>query len=92
MNAITRLSDKGQVVVPKAIRDLKGWAPGLDLEVVDAGDGVLLRPRRAHKHLSVAEAVERMRAIYTHSSPPVTLEEMDEAIAEAIAERDRRTR
>ncbi|MBY9063698.1 AbrB/MazE/SpoVT family DNA-binding domain-containing protein [Sphingomonas yunnanensis] len=92
MNAVTRLSDKGQVVVPKAIRDLKGWAPGLDLEVVDAGDGVLLRPRRTHKSLSVAEAVERMRAIYTHKGPPVTLEEMDEAIAEAVAERDRRTR
>jgi AbrB family looped-hinge helix DNA binding protein len=78
MDAITRSSGRGQVVVPKAIRDLKGWAPGLDLAVVDAGDGVLLRPRPANKPLSVAEAVERMRAIYTHSGPPVTLEEMDD--------------
>ena len=92
MNAITRLSGRGQVVVPKAIRDLKDWAPGLDLEMVDAGDGVLLRPCRANKRLRVAEAVERMRAIYIHSGPPVTLEEIDEAIAEAAVERDRRTR
>ena len=46
MNAYTRMSDKGQVVVPKAIRDTKGWPAGTDLEVIDAGDGVLLRPRR----------------------------------------------
>ncbi|WP_277979163.1 hypothetical protein [Sphingomonas phyllosphaerae] len=41
MNAITRLSGRGQVVGLKGVRDLKGGAPGLDLEVVDVGDGVL---------------------------------------------------
>lgn len=90
MNAITRLSDKGQVVVPKAIRDLKGWAPELDLEVVDAGDGVLLRPRRRVKTLTPSEAVARFEEIYQHQGPPVTLEEMDEAIAEEVARRAER--
>jgi len=90
MNAITRLSDKGQVVVPKAIRDLKGWAPGLDLEVVDAGDGILLRPRRRVKTLTPSETVARFKEIYQHQGPPVTLEEMDEAIAEEAARRAER--
>ncbi|MBW6526316.1 AbrB/MazE/SpoVT family DNA-binding domain-containing protein [Sphingomonas sp. RHCKR7] len=90
MNATTRLSDKGQVVVPKAIRDLKGWAPGLDLEVVDAGDGVLLRPRRRIKTVTPSEAVARFKEIYQHQGPPVTLEEMDEAIAEEAARRAER--
>lgn len=90
MNAVTRLSEKSQVVVPKAIRDLKGWAPGLDLEVVDAGDGVLLRPRRRVKTLTPSEAVTRFREIYQHQGPPVTLEEMDEAIAEEAARRAER--
>ncbi|MBB3691776.1 AbrB/MazE/SpoVT family DNA-binding domain-containing protein [Sphingomonas sp. BK580] len=87
MNAITRLSEKVQVVVPEAIRDLKGWAPGLALEVVDAGGGVLLRPRRRVKTLTPSVAVARFKDIYRHQGPRVTLEEMDEAIAEGAARR-----
>jgi hypothetical protein len=52
MNAITRLSDKAQVVVPEAIRDLEDGAASLDLEAIDAGDGVLLGPRRRTKTLT----------------------------------------
>ena len=39
----TRISTKGQVVLPKAIRDRRGWAPGAELIVEDRPDGVLLR-------------------------------------------------
>lgn len=77
MNAYTKVSGKGQVVVPKAMRDLKGWPAGTDLEVVDAGDGVLLRPRRdTSKRLTVEEAVARLRQIYTHHGPAVPIEEL----------------
>jgi AbrB family looped-hinge helix DNA binding protein len=87
MNAFTRLSDKGQVVVPKSTRDRLGWAPGLDLEVIETHDGVTLRPRRTGKTLTSAQAVAEFQRIYRHQGPPVTLEQMDEAIAE---EADRR--
>lgn len=90
MNMHTKLSGKGQVVVPKALRDRKGWLPGTDLEVVDTAEGVLLRSRRPRKKLTADEAVDRFRAIYTHQGPPVTLEQMDQAIAEAVAERHAR--
>ena len=75
MNVYTKVSDKGQVVVPKALRDLKGWPAGTDLEVIDAGDGVLLRPRR-QKTLTVEQAVVRFRQLYQHVGPPVSLEQM----------------
>lgn len=41
---ITRLSSKGQIVVPKAIRESRGWGPGTEFVVEEAGKGVLLRP------------------------------------------------
>jgi AbrB family looped-hinge helix DNA binding protein len=73
----TRMSDKGQVVVPKALRDLKGWLAGTDLEALDVGDGVFLRPRRGRTEtLTVDQAVARIRAIYTHQGPPIPVEEL----------------
>ena len=43
----TRLSAKGQVVIPKAIREAGGWRPGLELEVEATDDGAILRPKRS---------------------------------------------
>ena len=91
MNMYTRVSDKGQVVVPKALRDLKGWCSGTDLEAVDVAEGVLLRPRPTKKGLSVDEAVARLRKLYVHQGPPVALTEMKEAAAEEAAERYQRS-
>lgn len=42
----TRLSSKGQVVIPRATRAARKWTPGTELQVVDTPDGVLLRPAK----------------------------------------------
>ena len=76
MNAFTKVSDKGQVVVPKALRDLKGWHPGTDLEVIDLGEGVMLRPRKQTKTLTVDEAIAGFRVLYRHAGPPVPLDQL----------------
>ncbi|WP_163271684.1 AbrB/MazE/SpoVT family DNA-binding domain-containing protein [Chelativorans alearense] len=45
MNVRVKLSSKGQVVIPKSVRDAHGWKEGTELEVVDAGQGgVTLHP------------------------------------------------
>ena len=41
----TRLSSKGQVIIPKGFRASHHWLTGLELQVIEAGDGVLLKPR-----------------------------------------------
>ena len=41
--ARTRLSSKGQVVIPKRVRERHGWSAGVELEVDDQGDSVVLR-------------------------------------------------
>ncbi len=40
----TRLSTKGQIIVPKNIRTSRAWVPGTEFIVEEAGDGILLRP------------------------------------------------
>lgn len=76
MNAFTKVSEKGQVVVPKAVRDRLGWQPGTDLEVVEVGDGVTLRRRRRGATLTVDQAVARLRSLYRHDGPPVPVEHL----------------
>lgn len=41
----TRLSSKGQVIIPKALRKTHRWEPGQELMVIDTGDGILLKPK-----------------------------------------------
>ena len=41
---ITRLSTKGQIVLPKSIRTPRSWEPGTEFTVEETPDGILLRP------------------------------------------------
>src|SRR3989304_3422712 len=38
----TKLSSKGQVILPRSVRDAHNWPPGTEFAVEAAGDGVLL--------------------------------------------------
>ena len=40
----TKLSSKGQVVLPNSIRTARKWRPGMRLAVENRPEGVLLRP------------------------------------------------
>jgi AbrB family looped-hinge helix DNA binding protein len=40
----TRLSTRGQLVLPKTIRASRDWGPGTEFTVEDTGEGILLRP------------------------------------------------
>lgn len=41
----TKLSSKGQVIIPKAFRSAHHWQAGLELMVIDTKDGILLKPK-----------------------------------------------
>jgi AbrB family looped-hinge helix DNA binding protein len=40
----TRLSTKGQIILPKGIRVSRAWGPGTEFTVEETGEGILLRP------------------------------------------------
>lgn len=43
----TTVSTKGQVILPKAIRDQRHWSAGTELVVEDTAEGVLLKAKPA---------------------------------------------
>ena len=75
--ARTRLSTKGQVIVPREIRDRHGWKPGLILEIDEADDAITLRPVQDVPRTTVDDLVGCVR----YRGKAKTLEEMEEAIA-----------
>ncbi|MFO7297876.1 MAG: AbrB/MazE/SpoVT family DNA-binding domain-containing protein [Pseudomonadota bacterium] len=72
----TRLSSKGQVIIPKGIRESRGWKAGTELIVEEHPDGVLLRSWRVF----TATRIEDVAGCLRRRRQPKSLEEMDEAV------------
>lgn len=79
----TKLSSKGQVIIPKVLRSRYKWNAGQELSVIDTGDGILLKPSHTFKKTELAQVA----AILKYSGKPVSLEEMQEAIKKGALER-----
>jgi AbrB family looped-hinge helix DNA binding protein len=78
------LTSKGQVTIPKDVRDKLGLKQGDRLLFTTQPDGsIRVRPRTAH--------IKDLYGILPKPKRPVSVEEMNEAIGEAVAELDRRT-
>ena len=57
----TRLSSKGQVIIPKAIRDSHHWENGLEFQVIDTVDGILLKPKLPFAETELADVAGMLR-------------------------------
>lgn len=86
--AKTMVSTKGQVILPKAIREKLKWKPGTELNVEETPNGVLLTPTRyfASTKLEDVAGMLRHKVRIDH---PLSIEEMDAAI---VTEARRRAR
>lgn len=72
------LSTKGQLIIPKDIRDHLGWGSGLELEVTEEGGRVVLRP--VEDDLPVTE-LDDLLGCTGYQGPRLSLEDMEAAIA-----------
>ncbi len=81
----TVISTKGQVILPKAIRDLRHWAPGTQLIVEDTPDGVLLKPMPAFPTTDIDSVFGSLR----YNGKALSVEEMDAVIASEARRRAR---
>ena len=79
----TKLSSKGQVILPKHIRTAHKWQPGVEFSVEDTPDGVLLRPLKPLKPFKPTR-LEDVIGCAAYTGPAKTIEEMDGAIAVGI--------
>lgn len=81
----TRLSSKGQVIIPKQIRVVRHWEPGQELEVVELEEGVLLKPRSMFPTMKV----EEVAGCLAFQGPPKSLADMEEAVRKGALESNR---
>lgn len=81
----TIVSTKGQVILPKAIRDQRHWPAGTRLSVEDTPDGVLLKP----VPIFAATTIDAVFGSLAYAGKAKTIEEMDAAV---VAEAKRRAR
>jgi AbrB family looped-hinge helix DNA binding protein len=80
MTARTSLSAKGQVVIPKDVRDALGYKPGQGFDVIKTDGGILLRPLARKSGRTTDEIIAEIRTLYQHEGPPVTIAEMNAAV------------
>ncbi len=79
----TKLSSKGQVIIPKPLRTAHNWEEGQELLVIDCGDGILLKPKRVFAKTTIQDVA----GCLNFSGKTKTIEEMNEAIAQGLKEK-----
>lgn len=82
---IATLTSKGQMTLPKEVRDDLGLRPGDKLDIVKERGQYVLRPRNV-------KADDLYGILHRPSERPMTLEEEDAAYTTALAEEDERIR
>ena len=77
MSQATKLSTKGQVVLPKSLRASHRWKPGTEFIIQDRDDGILLKPKADIK----SRTWESIIGCVSYAGPRKSVKEMDEAFA-----------
>jgi AbrB family looped-hinge helix DNA binding protein len=72
----TTVSTKGQVILPKAIRQRREWDAGTRLLVEETPEGVLLKPAPAFAETRPEDVFASLR----YSGKPKTLKEMEAGV------------
>ena len=84
----TRLSSKGQIILPKSIRDARAWPPGTEFTVEPTREGILLRPVATFPRTQMSDVAGCLR----YEGKPKTLVEMRAAIGREVMRRHDRGR
>lgn len=79
------LTSKGQVTLPAEMRRKLRLVPGSRISFDEKPDGSFVVRAKMRD-------IRELKGIVKYDGPPVSIEDMDRAIAEAVAERDRRSR
>ena len=78
----TRLSNKGQVVIPKAVRAVHGWEAGLEFIIEHVNDGIKLKPIKPYKETKIEDVI----GCVGYKGSKKSLKDMDAAIAKGAKE------
>lgn len=84
----TRLSSKGQIIIPKAVRDAHGWREGMEFIVEDGPHGMIIKPRPVFAPTALDDVFGCLKDAY--AGPAKTLEEMEQGVLDEAAARWKR--
>ena len=84
----TRLSKRGQIVLPLSIRTARGLTPETEFRVEDTAEGVLLRPVRSLPETRLEDVAGALK----YKGPPKSFQEMAEAVTRGVRQRHGRGR
>lgn len=84
----TLLSSKGQIIIPKLIRESHHWRPGTRFIVEDTPDGILLKPLAPFPATDLKEGL----GCAGYRGPAKTVEEMAEGVDEELRRQWRKGR
>jgi AbrB family looped-hinge helix DNA binding protein len=87
MNARAKISSKGQLVLPKAIRDAYGLGAGSEVDIETAGDAIVLKPRKRRPQGGRAYTVDDVAGMLKYDGPPVAIEDMNRLVEEDFRRR-----
>jgi len=79
--AFVTITSKGQMTLPKEVRDDLKVKPGDKLIIEKQGDNYVLRARRS--------ALDLFDELPRYEGPPITVEQMNEAIEAEVWERNK---
>lgn len=77
---LTLLSSKGQVIIPKAMREALHWHAGTRLEVKDTAEGILLTPVQPQQEAPLHQGLAAIRSRIAYNGPIRSVEDMADAI------------
>jgi len=87
-SATSRITQQGQIYIPAAVRQRLGLTPGALIEWDLEGDDVVVRRLGRHSSEDIHRAVFAERVV--PPVPPVTVDDMDRAIATHLADKHAR--
>lgn len=87
MNARAKISSKGQLVLPKVIRDSHGLGPGSEVDIESAGDTIILRPHVRKPLVRRTYSLDEVAGMLKYDGPPVSIRDMDRAVEEEFRRR-----
>ncbi|MGI4877042.1 MAG: AbrB/MazE/SpoVT family DNA-binding domain-containing protein [Janthinobacterium lividum] len=91
MGTRTKLSSKGQVVLPKSLRERHGWNAGREFEIVENHGSVTLRPVVAPEAgPSIDDILDGLWAKHPYHGPKLTDDDMHAVVREMAAKNDAR--
>ncbi|MBM4207027.1 MAG: AbrB/MazE/SpoVT family DNA-binding domain-containing protein [Gammaproteobacteria bacterium] len=75
-----KLSSKGQLIIPKPVRDAYHWETGQELTLTDTGNGILLQPKAPFAESTLSDVA----GCLPYVGKALSIDDMNQAVAEGL--------